>query len=75
MSSTMSPRGPLTPRVPALVANLIDASHNRALWDTLLAAVAIHLLAVLAYALGKRQDLLMPMSPAARFSRRRRGRR
>ncbi|MGO4872591.1 MAG: cytochrome b/b6 domain-containing protein [Roseiarcus sp.] len=52
--------GPLTPYVPAPVANWIDAAHAT-LWDILLAAVALHVLAVATYALAKGQNLLTPM--------------
>ena len=52
--------GPLTPYVPAPVANWIDATHST-LWDILLAAVALHVLAIATYALAKGQNLLTPM--------------
>jgi cytochrome b len=53
--------GPLTELVPAPIANLITALHDRLLWDALLAAVALHVLAILAYRAAKRQNLLAPM--------------
>ncbi|MGO9769751.1 MAG: cytochrome b/b6 domain-containing protein [Roseiarcus sp.] len=53
--------GPLSERVPAVVANLIDALHDRYLWDALLVAIAMHLCAILAYAALKRHNLLKPM--------------
>lgn len=52
--------GPLTELVPAHVANLIDALHT-IFWDALLAAVALHLMAILVYAVAKRQNLVLPM--------------
>lgn len=52
--------GPLTEFVAAPVANAITALHWM-IWDALLAAVALHLLAILAYALAKGQNLLTPM--------------
>ncbi|MGD0641420.1 MAG: cytochrome b/b6 domain-containing protein [Roseiarcus sp.] len=52
--------GPLTPYVPARVANWIDAAHS-VLWDVLLAAVALHVLAITTYAAAKGQNLLTPM--------------
>ncbi len=53
--------GPLSERVPAALANLIDALHDRYLWDALAIAIAVHLLAILAYAVAKGQNLLAPM--------------
>ncbi len=61
VGNDIAEEGPLSERVPAAVANLIDALHDRFLWDALLIAVAIHLLAILAYATVKRHDLLAPM--------------
>lgn len=51
--------GPLTAMTPAQVANAITALHA-ILWDALLAAIALHLLAILVYA-AKGHDLLLPM--------------
>lgn len=45
---------------PAAVANTISALHTW-LWWALFAAVALHVLAILVYALGKGQNLLAPM--------------
>jgi cytochrome b len=53
--------GPLTELSPAGIANLITALHDTVLWDALLAAVVLHLLAILVYAVAKRQNLLAPM--------------
>ena len=52
--------GPLTGIVPAAVANAIDASHA-ILWDVLLAAIVLHVLAIFGYAAVKGQNLLLPM--------------
>jgi len=52
--------GPFTESTPAPVANAITALHA-IFWDALLAAIALHLLAILAYAVGKGQNLLLPM--------------
>jgi cytochrome b len=52
--------GRLTELVPAGIADAITALHG-ILWNVLLALVALHLLAILAYALFLRQDLLGPM--------------
>ncbi len=52
--------GPFTEIVPAPVANAITDLHS-ILWDALLAAIALHLLAIVAYAVLKGQDLVRPM--------------
>ncbi|MBV8107864.1 MAG: cytochrome b/b6 domain-containing protein [Hyphomicrobiales bacterium] len=52
--------GPLTGIVPAAVANAIEASHT-ILWDVLLAAIVLHVLAIVGYAVVKGQNLVRPM--------------
>lgn len=52
--------GPLTQITPAPIADAITALHQL-LWDVLLAAVALHILAILVYALAKGQNLVWPM--------------
>jgi cytochrome b len=52
--------GPFTDIVPAPVADFITALHD-ALWQVLVATVALHVLAVAFYWLAKRQNLLRPM--------------
>jgi cytochrome b len=52
--------GPLTGFVPAPAANAIEASHA-ILWDVLLAAIVLHVLAIAGYAAVKGQNLLRPM--------------
>ena len=52
--------GPLTGIVPATVANAIDASHA-ILWEVLLTAIALHVLAIFGYAAVKGQNLLLPL--------------
>ena len=52
--------GPFTEMTPSPVANAIGALHT-IFWDALLAAIALHLLAILAYAVAKGQNLLLPM--------------
>ncbi|OXC74994.1 cytochrome b/b6 domain-containing protein [Caballeronia sordidicola] len=52
--------GPLTQWVPASIANAITALHT-ILWDALLAAVALHVLAIAVYAVAKGHNLLRPM--------------
>jgi cytochrome b len=53
--------GPLSEHVPASIANLINAMHDRILWDALLVAIAVHVSAIFAYAAVKRHNLLLPM--------------
>jgi cytochrome b len=52
--------GPLTQWVPASIANAITALHT-ILWDVLLAAVVLHVLAIALYAIAKGHNLLRPM--------------
>jgi len=52
--------GPLTNVMPAWLSNLIDDLHAW-LWDALLAAIALHLVAVAIYAVAKGHNLLWPM--------------
>ena len=58
--------GPLTEMSPAPVANTIEALHA-ILWDALLAAIVLHVLAILAYAAVKGQNLLRPMITGAKL--------
>ena len=53
-------QGPLTDITPARIANAITASHW-IFWDALLAAIALHILAIAAYATAKGQDLVRTM--------------
>ncbi len=59
-NNDIADEGPLTELVPARVANLIADLHT-ILWDVLLAAIALHLLAILSYFVVKRHNLLHPM--------------
>lgn len=52
--------GPFTALAPAWVDNLITDLH-RILWNVLLAAIALHILAVALYWAVKRQNLVLPM--------------
>ena len=52
--------GPLTGIVPAAAADAIDASHA-IIWDVLLAAIVLHVLAIAGYAAVKGQDLVRPL--------------
>ena len=52
--------GPFTELAPAPVANFITTLHD-VFWQALLAAVTLHVLAVVLYWAAKRQNLLLPM--------------
>jgi len=52
--------GPLTELTPASIANAITALHGF-FWDALLAGAALHVLAILLYAIAKGHNLLRPM--------------
>jgi cytochrome b len=60
VNNEVANQGPLSGLAPASVANAIDALHG-IIWNALLAAAALHVLAVAAYALIKRHDLVTPM--------------
>jgi cytochrome b len=60
VNNDVADAGPLTEWVPASIANAITALHT-ILWDVLLAAVVLHVLAIALYALAKGHDLLRPM--------------
>lgn len=60
VNNDVADEGPLTEFVAAPIANTIAALHW-IIWDALLAAVALHLLAILAYAVAKGQNLVSPM--------------
>jgi cytochrome b len=60
VANDVADEGPLTELTPAPVANAITALHS-ILWDALLAAVTLHLLAIGVYAAAKGQNLLRPM--------------
>lgn len=52
--------GRFTEVVPAPVANAIETSHA-IVWDVLLGAIVLHVLAIFGYAAAKGQNLLRPM--------------
>jgi cytochrome b len=52
--------GPFTALAPAWIDNLITDLHG-ILWNVLLAAIALHVLAVAFYWAAKRQNLVLPM--------------
>ena len=60
VDNDVADEGPLTELTPASIANAITALHW-IFWDALLAAVALHLLAILVYAAAKGHNLLAPM--------------
>lgn len=60
VNNDVANEGPLTELVPARIANAITALHW-IFWDALLAAVALHILAIVIYAAAKGQNLLTPM--------------
>jgi cytochrome b len=60
VANDIADEGPLTEIVPAWVANAIAASHA-ILWDALMAAIVLHVLAIAAFAAIKGQNLLRPM--------------
>jgi cytochrome b len=53
--------GPFTALTPARIANLVTVLHDKVLWNALLAAVALHVLAIIFYGVTKRHNLLFPM--------------
>ncbi|HZD91038.1 MAG TPA: cytochrome b/b6 domain-containing protein [Pseudolabrys sp.] len=60
VSNDVADVGPLTAQAPAWVDNLITDLHAL-LWQVLLGAIALHVLAVAAYWAIKRQNLVRPM--------------
>jgi cytochrome b len=60
VANDVADEGPFTELTPASVANAITALHS-ILWDALLAAIALHLLAIGVYAAAKGHNLLGPM--------------
>lgn len=60
VNNDVADEGPLTERVPVPITNAITALHAW-LWYALLAAIALHLLAIATYALAKGQNLVGPM--------------
>lgn len=60
LNNDIADDGPFTAWVPASIANAITALHS-ILWDVLLVAVALHILAIVLYAVLKGHNLLRPM--------------
>jgi cytochrome b len=60
VANDVADEGPLTELTPASIANAITALHG-IFWNALLAAAALHVLAILVYAIAKGHNLLSPM--------------
>ena len=60
VANDVADEGPLTELIPAPIANAINALHG-IIWDVLLAAVALHVLAIVLYAVVKGHNLVRPM--------------
>ncbi|MGB7098263.1 MAG: cytochrome b/b6 domain-containing protein [Xanthobacteraceae bacterium] len=60
VANDVADQGPLTELIPARIANAITALHW-IFWDVLLAAFALHVLAIATYAVAKGHNLLTPM--------------
>jgi cytochrome b len=60
VGNDVADEGPFTEITPAPITNAITALHAL-FWDALIAAVALHVLAILVYAAAKGQDLVLPM--------------
>lgn len=60
VNNDVADQGPLTQIMPATVLNLLTDLHA-GLWDGLLAAVALHVTAIVVYGVAKRHNLLHPM--------------
>jgi cytochrome b len=60
VANDIADEGPLTELVPAWIANAIESAHA-IVWDALLAAILLHVLAIAGFAAIKGQNLLLPM--------------
>lgn len=60
IANDIADEGPLSEIVPAWAANAIEASHA-IVWDALLAAIVLHVLAIAGFAAIKGQNLVSPM--------------
>jgi cytochrome b len=60
VANDVADEGPLTEIVPSAVANLITDLHAY-FWDGLLAAMVLHVIAILLYVTVMRHDLVTPM--------------
>jgi cytochrome b len=60
VANDIANEGPLTEIVPAWAGNAVEAAHA-IVWDALLGAILLHLVAIAGYAAIKGQNLLRPM--------------
>jgi cytochrome b len=60
VANDIADEGPMTEMAPAWLANAIESSHA-IVWDALLAAIILHVLAIAGFAAIKGQNLLRPM--------------
>jgi cytochrome b len=60
IANDIADEGPLTELVPAWAANAIESSHA-IVWDALLAAIVLHVVAIAGFAAIKGQNLVSPM--------------
>ena len=60
VANDIADEGPLTAVVPAWAADAIESAHA-ILWDALLSAIVLHVLAIAGFAAIKGQNLLRPM--------------
>lgn len=60
VNNDVADEGPLTEVLPAWMLNLLTDLHTW-LWDALLAAIALHVVAIALYALAKGHNLVRPM--------------
>lgn len=66
VNNDVADEGPFTAWLPAWIANAITALHT-ILWDLLVAAMALHVLAIALYAAAKGHNLLRPMLTGRKF--------
>ena len=60
VANDVADEGPMTELTPAPIANAITALHT-IFWDMLLAAMLLHVVAILVYAVAIRHNLVIPM--------------
>jgi cytochrome b len=60
VANDVADEGPMTELTPAPIANAITALHT-IFWDMLLAAILLHVVAILVYAVAMRHNLVTPM--------------
>ena len=60
VANDIADEGPMTEMAPAWLANAIESAHV-IVWDALMAAIVLHVLAIVGFALIKGHNLLRPM--------------